>query len=470
MANKPFLKFNKWYGGLADSKYLGIEGSFAAGLGLDIHSKPGLLQAQQALKKDSGSTVVDLILAGLTTSNGSSYFFGDAGKIYKRTSGGTWSVLTTITNTPTILGAAEHSDGYIYFTYSNKVGRLLLSTDGVTESWNTLTNTNTNYGLVFYHEKQDQIYIGNGNLVAQVDSASAFTANALDLLSNYEVRDITLYDIDILVCATDPDNTNRSMIFQWDGLATSWDRSWVYDQAINWALNYQENIYLLTGNEGQLIRFDNGAFTDLKQIPGSYTSSAYFSSKLNSKTIYNKRLHFGLYDGSSGNPGLNGIYTFGRKNKNYPQILTTEYPISANVTTGITIGLVYSNGSTLFVAWKNGSIYGMDIIDTANKYNGYCELRMINTDRGIKKHFKRFPCSFESLAGTGISLQFKTDHASTWTTIATANISGSTNDNNVFSKRIDAYILQLRLNLFCSGNNTPAIEELTTYIDESSQR
>lgn len=420
MAEKRLTKFESYSAGLAVSKFLGVFGSFAKAVGIDIRSEPGILKAQWALAKDSGDTVVDKILVSVHTSSGHSYHFGNAGKIYKRTSGGTWSLLTTLNPVKKILGAAEHSDGYVYFTYSNKVGRILVSDDTVTASWDTLTNTNVDYGPVIYHEKRDAIFIGNKKLVARVNAAGIFSANVLDLLAKYEIRDIVPTDIDTLVGAVDEGSGNKSRIFQWDGTSSSWQYSWFFGEEIKWMINKQEIIFIHAGDEGKI--YD---FTDLEdpvaQIPGDYSSTAILHSTPNSKVIYKGLLHFGEYDGGAGNPFPNGVYSFGSKNgRKFPKALNCEYVLSQNKLTGIEYGAISTDGVNLFVAWKDDSTYGMDIIDFSNKYeSAFIEFLVMRINREIEKVFDRFPCAFKQLpSGCRITLKQKLDHASSFSEVA----------------------------------------------------
>jgi hypothetical protein len=457
------LKFSEFSAGLGDSKFRGSRGSYAKAVGIDIHSEPGIIKAQQALAKDSGTTVVDLILVSVHTSAGHSYHFGNAGKIYKRTSGGSWSVLQTVTATPAILGAAEHSDGYVYFTYSNKVGRIKVSDDSYTENWNTLTNTNTNYGPVVYNANLDKIFIGNQELVASISSASAFTAGALDLKAGYEIRGITGYDINVLIGATDKGNNNYSIIVDWDGVSSSWQYMYSLGESILWMINKQEKIYIGTDNQGKIYDFPE-LEDPIKQIPGDYSSTATLTCKPYGKAVYNGFLHIGYYDKSTGNPFPNGIYTLGTKSKDdLPLALNSaEYVISQNKTTQITIGAVSTDGNNLFVAWQDSTTYGVDKIDFSNKYSSaFIEFLVADVRRETQKSFDQFPCSFKPMsANCSLALKYKLDHSASWTTLATVNTQDKINDDGSFSETADGYLIQTRLDFGVSGDNSPEVEEL----------
>ena len=97
--SESYYKMNSWEGGLADSDIIGIEGSSAESVGLDIHSTPRVLKVNQKLTKnsgDSGATQVnDFCKYAINASDGNTYWFGDTGYIYKRTSAGVWSTVYT---------------------------------------------------------------------------------------------------------------------------------------------------------------------------------------------------------------------------------------------------------------------------------------------------------------------------------------------------------------------------------------
>ena len=68
MQKIPFKNFN--LGGIADSNYMGSANSMADLWGFDLHSEVGVLKVNQALTKESGTTVDDLVMAGVPCSDG----------------------------------------------------------------------------------------------------------------------------------------------------------------------------------------------------------------------------------------------------------------------------------------------------------------------------------------------------------------------------------------------------------------
>ncbi len=96
MARKV-LTYNNFTGGIAQGSLKGYKGSFQDGIGLDYRSDPDKLTALKKLKKDSGSNVTDLV-KWIKEYVGDYYMYGDTGKIYKRTSAGTYTNPKTVSS------------------------------------------------------------------------------------------------------------------------------------------------------------------------------------------------------------------------------------------------------------------------------------------------------------------------------------------------------------------------------------
>lgn len=71
-------------GGISDSKYQGVANSVAECVGLDIHSEPGIIKANQKLSLDF--TPTSFITNMVSASNGKTYLFGEDGKVWERAS------------------------------------------------------------------------------------------------------------------------------------------------------------------------------------------------------------------------------------------------------------------------------------------------------------------------------------------------------------------------------------------------
>lgn len=85
-------------GGISEGSKRGLQGAFQDGYGIDYRTDPDEVTALKKLSKDSGTSVTDLIKKFVENSNGDTWGYGDSGKVYKRTSGGTWSNPKTVSD------------------------------------------------------------------------------------------------------------------------------------------------------------------------------------------------------------------------------------------------------------------------------------------------------------------------------------------------------------------------------------
>ncbi|HDY68809.1 MAG TPA: hypothetical protein ENH85_13590, partial [Candidatus Scalindua sp.] len=217
--------------GQADSKFSGIAGSVAESVGLDLHSTPGLTKVRQALTKSSGSTVNRLPKIAISASNGYSFWFSNSnGKIWARTSGGTWSLAHTTTpaaGTAYCLGAAEYN-GYIYWATQSRLHRIAIanaddSWASEAEDWATFEVTDTDWHPM---AKQDlSLFIGDGNQVASVNENGVFNGNALDIKTPLRIKAMIPFEIDVLIGTYVADTVNRTEVIRWDGVSPTWNTS-----------------------------------------------------------------------------------------------------------------------------------------------------------------------------------------------------------------------------------------------------
>ena len=139
-------------GGISDSRYQGQANSVYSMEGLDIHSEPGIIKANQALTKESGTTVDDFVKVFVPCSDGNTYLFGSTnGKIWKRTSSGVYSLEATAAPSAGGVGImdAYEYQGYIYYSMESRLGRVAVgsptSWSGRDDDWATFTNTDADF-------------------------------------------------------------------------------------------------------------------------------------------------------------------------------------------------------------------------------------------------------------------------------------------------------------------------------------
>jgi len=172
---------------------------------------------------------------------------------------------------------------------------------------------------------------------------------------------------------------------------------------------------------------------------------------------------FGLSNGS-GNPTEQGVYRIARHDRNFPYILDFPYPISERsgsdfVTSTLTIGGILVVGSVVYVAWKNGSTYGIDKLDTTARLDGaYMDTRVMTLNREVMTNLAKVVAAYALLpASTAINFYTSVNYAAYGSALAQQvdtqrNIVESKNEGTTFTT------MQLRIKFTCSGTSTPLME------------
>lgn len=460
---------NNFSGGLADGLWAGTKNSFAQGSKcLDIHSEPGLLKTQYKLTKDSGTTITGLPLWGFVGTDGKSYWFDDAGGCYCRTAAGVWSLDKALG--VRVCGAIEYND-YIYVATSDTLyrvakggGTYALASLG---SWQTWTGAEIDTSWHPCIVGQDNIlYIGAGQYLSSVNSAGTWNSQALDLPVNWAIRCLAYMGNTILIGANySASNFNLCGIFPWDGLSDSFFYPcYVNAPSINALLADGNLVIFQAGSKGRFYQYLGGTTkSELKQLPGTYTPTAIMDCYPGSVAVSNGLYYFGVGN-STGDPCDEGVYTFGALNKNYPKVWNLEYVISQDKTSAISLGAIVANGNDLFVAWKDGTTYGVDKVDYTARYASAVYNTTVIGDGNPTLTFKKFTLSFEPLpSSTSLTLKYKVNRGSSWTSFTDVQAGAYSTAGGVkveFDYTIVGGCLELQVGFGIATTNTPKLKKI----------
>ncbi|MDD5726293.1 MAG: hypothetical protein PHC53_02675 [Patescibacteria group bacterium] len=450
-------------GGIADSKDQGLASSVAALVGLDVHSSPGLIKCNQRLIKDSGTTVDDAVSSIVPCSDGSTYFFGKTnGKIWKRTSGGVWSLETTAAPAAGTVGImdAKEFDGYIYYSMQSRLGRWQVGTAWSTRDDNFATFPKADPTFHPIIISNLVLYVGDASQLHDVDGG-VFHADRVHLDTKYRIKTLGEMNNDLVIGTFVADNVNIVVGFRWNTWSSQVStHDSVPETAINSFLPTDNYVLAQCGYKGNFYTYDGSFFQQAKRLQGDWTGTNKAEVKPNAVAFFGLPL-FGISN-LSGNPCLQGVYSFGGYANNYPKVLALEYVISTGHTSNIEIHAIQTVGDLLFVAWKDltgGTSYGVDVLDTANKYaGGYLETRIIRVDRINKKQLTAY-IPYRSLpTGTDVTLLLSVNNG------VFASVALTPDVDRLLKKATDKMpegsFFQLRLTLTPSANLTPEVEGL----------
>lgn len=443
----------------------------AAIVGFDIHSEPGIIKVNQKLTKESGSVVVDFIKKMLPCSDGNTYGFGDTGKIYKRTSGGTWTLEATAAPAAGTAGIRDafEDQGYIYYTMELRIGRVAVGAPtnwaGRNDSWATFTN-----GDALFHPvaKVNLVnYIGDKNFVAQIEDG-IFTAEALDIKNPLRVRSLGIFDTELLLGTYVNDNINATEIFRWNTWSVSFTNSDpISEKGINAFLKMDNEVLVNAGEKGNLYIYDGSKLRKGKRIPGNWGIGKKAIVHQDAAADFNIPI-FG-FSNVSGNPCLLGVYGYGSYSSDYSPVLTLEYVPSHGKVIDVEIGSITIVDDYILVSWKDGSTYGVDKLDSTAKYgSAYMETRIMFPDRKSQNRFTQVRVPYRLLP-TGTDLQI-------WKSVnygAYEQITGNDIVNDSERKFIQTTVaideviaLQIKVVAVVNGNDAPEFEGIDTDVQD----
>ena len=459
-------------GGQSTSKYSGAYGSYAYGKGLDIHSEPGVLQAGQALSKDSGATVTSLILWSVVDADGTYYGGSDNGKIWKRTTGGTWSSEKDLSSR--ICGFAYYN-GYYYAATSNTLYRAT-TVAGLT-SWQTWTGDYVDTEWHPMHIGDDNIlYIGAGQYLSSVNSSSTYTADAIDLPSTWRVRSITSHSNNIAIGAWKGTFRNEGRIFYWDGLDSTFFNPIELPGSCNAMINVNGKTIVQAGNKGELYYISSGQGVPIVKIPGTYTDTDKMNMNPDAIELFGPLICLGIGEFTAGNHATTeGVWTFGSKDFNYPQVINFQYPISTGDTSGVNIGSIIKIGEDLLVTWENDGSYGADFINYTSKFNNATYESTILFEGHPPKVVHQIAISCVPLpASTSITCKYKTEADTSWQTFTDPGNLGVVNTTNatelIINQQIPCKMLELQVVLGTSSNDSPKIFTIQADVRQKADR
>lgn len=476
MAEK--ILFQKYFnGGISDSEKEGLQGAFYFARKLDIFSDPSKVKILPKTVKDSGTTVVDLVkwIVSGTPNDTSTYFYGDAGKFYKRTSGGTWSVERTVAASGG-QGMDLYSD-YIYYAQNTQLGRYgpLSGVPAFTDAFATGLNDTSALDLAPVKSFNGFVYCGHGNKLLQTDGTTTTVAK-LTLPAGLNIRALEIID-EFLVIATqrgtDVTKNEESFVFFWDGVSTNYNFFVkVEEGACNAILNSKNRLMSVLGSQGQVF-MNYSPFQRLQQLP-LLGDGKYVEIFPGAMTIWQGIALIGVGGATDSTTLYKGVYQWGTRNQRYPEILNFAWEISTGNSTpsNVKIGAIKGLGNSLFIGWRDDTTYGVDIVTTsaAPYTQGILEALIFDDRRaGEDKLAKIVKATHLKLAADeSIQLGYKTNRAAAYTT-GDVNAVDDTQQTRLPAKLSESRFKEFQIEVILNGIATsPTLTSLALQYDDLS--
>ena len=414
---------NFFYGGFADDKFLGIKNSFQYAKGVEIRENPNSLTLARSVDKISGSVVDTAIKSMVTISTtGDLIMFGSNGKIFRRVNNtGSVTLVYTDTGNAAILNGFEYN-GYLYWATAANLHRIAISaidadwTGSVTEDYKTFLVGNANAHPMI--EISNILYIGDGKYLAELDSFGTFTGNRLSIFGDEEIRALTWNGKLCRIYSRKSTHVDYGAQYFWNGTSVVYNDRIIWEGlTIHTAFNKDGYDYVIAGKRPIIFVTSDYQRIPLKALPmiGRIDDCEIAP---NGVTLFENLLVIAACAGGTNTIGR-GAWTFGKFNKNYPEVINFDYPTSNDNVTD-KVYCVHQNNGALYLSWGNsaGTTFGVDMVSTTTLYRATGELVslvMYGSLAEYLKELKRLGISFKPTAvNEKIEIFLRKNLASTW--------------------------------------------------------
>lgn len=470
MANLLSWVQSFFYGGYSDDRFLGIKNSFQSAKAIEIRKKPGSITLAKLVEKQSGSVVTDLINAFVTIrSSGDVIAFGSSGNIYRNATGsGTWVLVYTDTH-GTILNAYEYND-YLYWATTSYLARIQITnidaswTGDVNETYKTFANGNANCHPMI--EKFNNLYVGDGKALAELDSVGVWTATKIPIFSDEEIVALKFVSGSMRIYSRKTTKIDDGQLYFWNGISTTYNENVAITGTYIHAVATNGNQDFVIAGRKPVIMICSGLQKIIaKAIPGLTDSNECFIAP-NAIVPTASGCLFGVCK-SGTNSLYRGIWSYDALSKDYPLSLNFEYPTSQAGETDL-VGAVHTANNQIYMGWKSGANYGIDAVNQT-KYAAQGELvsRVFDGNLGYQpKNALFLQLAFAPLnAGEKIEIYLRANLDSAWgTAVLTLDYNNTADRNITFAKLTkpgfikEATHLESKIVLYCGTSNATSPE------------
>lgn len=246
--------------------------------------------------------------------------------------------------------------------------------------------------------------IGNGrylsaweNLGESQPSNSTWERQKLTFPPGYEVCGLAVFN-EYLVIATElvttGDSTPQSgIIFYWDGLSDTYNYfTKIPEGSPEGIYEYENAVYYTASGNKYVITSVAATPEKIRRLPGSenvYTSSNIQTQVYPYSTAVRYGIHLFAWPSTTTNTQIPyGVYSWGTVDYSQPISFGYSYILSTGTqyktdTNNLTIGMVRNFGNVLHISWRDGSTYGVDVVDADSTPAPYAKFESLIEDEGI---------------------------------------------------------------------------------------
>lgn len=451
MSKTVEIKINNFSGGVSDDPRENNATKFQVAKHFDSFSNPTRLTPYRSLEADThdGSTATGMkqyLVKDFAYSSTNAKLFGlgqtGAGlsKVVEKADAttGNWTLPASSEGNGAVWnGCFFEFQGALWFLQgTNQLANWVIATNTITNSVATVGSTITSVanGVI---ASDANAYFAYNNVIVRIAPGLTVTDSAKTVPSNYKITSLTNYGNYLAIgCAPISTYNGQSKVFLWN-LSSD-----LFQESIDWGegeLRVLETIegYLVgvtdrylnnavgAGRGSMIIQmYSDGVPQVVKEV---FTQALTGKSIPQTKFVKNNRLFFAakIMTNSAGTTYNEGIWSFGRKNVNYPFALNLDV-IDENIDTD-GIQAIGSAANYFFITHS-----GDGSIDKTNDSATYAFTSIYESqifdfgDVDSDKTLISLKVSFKAQAsGESLTAKYRVDGATAWTTIGTFDTDGA---------------------------------------------
>lgn len=473
-----------WENGIADTPLFG-HGEM---VNVDIFTQKGLVQAQYASKKVSGTNVTGLVKWFVQNPiTGEIYALDNNGVVYVKST--SWGVLSGNTTTAAsgnglalYVSQKEPTKQFLFVARNNKLDVYNIATTTWTNDWKTFSSS-TFWNRPMFNSSNARLYIGNVNFIASFQEtigstfvpATAATYNwndnALDLPAQYIVTTLKQLGENLIIGTAvgyaNYQALNSADIFLWDRESDTFVRPVsLKTNGIRQILVIKNMLVVMAGTAADYYQTNTSYAEDLLKLENiDFNSSGLVTDN-----------YPGAIDNLSNSEIITGIsnIVLGLNPLGVYCIRDGKYVCRNLISTGekgdnaiLQIGSVFVfDRNKYHIGWRSGSTYGIDTVnDDGDRYSDYSAY--VETDL-IAANNNYFPQTFseveirlaENMAtNQGIRISWRGGLSDSWSTPVEFSyaVTGATNTYALPIDINDVKNFQLKIEIKAYQSNSPKL-------------
>jgi len=368
---------------------------------------------------------------------------------------------------------------HVHFTVPSGTARIDTSTasDLSTGAYKTVFGiliADTDYHPMLEH--LNYLVTGNANYLATWDRA-LYNPNKISLKPGFTVRCLTKWK-EYIVAGAVQDNTVDSLsecrLYYWDGIQTTFNFFDVVPFGlINSICNMSNTLFGVYGDQGT-IYLGNSPFQEVQDAP-RLARGKKLEVYPQATAVWQDKVVIGYSGVTDDSSFEQGIYEYGAKNDQFPNVMNYLFKISTGTSqaTTVKIGMIKAFGKDLYFSWRDNTTYGMDKVTRGNNATtntGSWESLIFDNGLPSKtKYAIKLIATYETLTtGQTVTPKYKINRATSFTS-GTAGASTDTDPTRV-ELEIDASFREIEfgIDVASSSGTYPTITNITFSFEDKA--